>query len=111
MATFNKISSEDSVLRNFVKRSSVEGANRTYQSGAYPNLTHEPKANDLCESHLPAKSYPFLVPSAVKNMLGGPTALAIGAFATTLMSLSFRLMEWRGVAFTNVYIDNFFFVT
>lgn len=38
------------------------------------------------------------------------TALAIGAFATTLTTLSLSLMEWRGVTTTNVYIGNFFFV-
>ena len=38
------------------------------------------------------------------------TALAIGAFATTLTTLSISLMEWRGVTTTNVYIGNFFFV-
>lgn len=38
------------------------------------------------------------------------TALAIGAFATTLTTLGLFLMEWRGVTTTNVYIGNFFFV-
>ena len=38
------------------------------------------------------------------------TALAIGAFATTLTTLSLSLMEWRNVTTTNVYIGNFFFV-
>ena len=38
------------------------------------------------------------------------TALAIGAFATTLTTLSLSLMEWRGVTVTNVYVANFFFV-
>lgn len=38
------------------------------------------------------------------------TALAIGAFATTLTTLALSLMEWRGVTVTNVYIGNFFFV-
>lgn len=41
---------------------------------------------------------------------GEQTALAIGAFATTLTTLSLSLMEWRGVTVTNVYIGNFFFV-
>lgn len=45
------------------------------------------------------------------NIEGGTkTALAIGAFATTLTTLSLSLMEWRGVTTTNVYIGNFFFV-
>lgn len=38
------------------------------------------------------------------------SALAIGAFATTLTTLSLSLMEWRGVTITNVYVGNFFFV-
>ncbi|KAF1981105.1 hypothetical protein K402DRAFT_387114 [Aulographum hederae CBS 113979] len=38
------------------------------------------------------------------------TGLAIGAFATTLTTLSLSLMEWRGVTVTNVFIGNFFFV-
>lgn len=36
--------------------------------------------------------------------------LPIGAFATTLTTLSLSLMEWRGVTVTNVYIANFFFI-
>ncbi|WQF79396.1 Putative acetate transporter GPR1/Ato2/SatP [Colletotrichum destructivum] len=38
------------------------------------------------------------------------TSLPIGAFATTLTTLSLSLMEWRGVTTTNVYIANFFFL-
>ncbi|EGY19191.1 Acetate transporter protein patA like [Verticillium longisporum] len=37
-------------------------------------------------------------------------ALPIGAFATTLTTLSLSLMEWRGVTITNVYVGNFFFI-
>ncbi|SPN99297.1 related to Y.lipolytica GPR1 protein and Fun34p [Cephalotrichum gorgonifer] len=40
----------------------------------------------------------------------GETALAIGAFATTLTTLSISLMELRGVTTINVYVANFFFV-
>lgn len=36
--------------------------------------------------------------------------MAIGAFATTLTTLSLSLMEWRGVTTTNVYVANFFFL-
>jgi succinate-acetate transporter protein len=36
--------------------------------------------------------------------------LAIGAFATTLTTLSLALMEWRHLTVTNVFIGNFFFV-
>jgi hypothetical protein len=38
------------------------------------------------------------------------TALAIGAFATTLTTLGLSLMGWRNVTVTNVFIGNFFFV-
>ncbi|RMZ86540.1 hypothetical protein DV736_g6236, partial [Chaetothyriales sp. CBS 134916] len=53
---------------------------------------------------------PIYLSSSVGSGIGTPTALAIGAFATTLTTLSFSLMEWRGVTTTNVYIGNFFFV-
>lgn len=36
--------------------------------------------------------------------------MPIGAFSTTLTTLSLSLMEWRGVTTTNVYVANFFFV-
>jgi succinate-acetate transporter protein len=36
--------------------------------------------------------------------------LAIGAFATTLTTLSLSLMEWRGVTTANIHVANFFFV-
>lgn len=46
-----------------------------------------------------------------KNQLTFPQSiLPIGAFATTLTTLSLSLMEWRGVTTTNVYIANFFFI-
>lgn len=38
------------------------------------------------------------------------SALAIGAFATTLTTLSLSLMEWRGVTTANAFVANFFFV-
>ncbi|KAL8639493.1 MAG: hypothetical protein Q9228_003482 [Teloschistes exilis] len=50
------------------------------------------------------------VPATLRAQLGSPTALAIGAFSTTLTTLALSLMEWRGVTTTNVYIGNFFFV-
>lgn len=48
------------------------------------------------------------VPITLKAQLGSPTALAIGAFATTLTTLSFALMGWRGVSVTNAFIGDFF---
>lgn len=50
------------------------------------------------------------VPITIKAQLGSPTALAIGAFATTLTTLSFALMGWRGIAVTNAFIGDFFAV-
>ncbi|PYH73226.1 thermophilic desulfurizing enzyme family protein [Aspergillus vadensis CBS 113365] len=49
------------------------------------------------------------VPVAPKS-LGAGSALALGAFGTTLTTLSLSLMEWRGVTITNVYVGNFFFI-
>jgi len=48
------------------------------------------------------------VPITLKAQLGVPTALAIGAFATTLTTLSFALMGWRGVSTTNAFVGDFF---
>ncbi|KAJ6083829.1 hypothetical protein N7467_007964 [Penicillium canescens] len=42
--------------------------------------------------------------------LGAGSALALGAFGTTLTTLSLSLMEWRGVTTANVFIANFFFI-
>ncbi|KAK8239664.1 GPR1/FUN34/yaaH family-domain-containing protein [Phyllosticta capitalensis] len=38
------------------------------------------------------------------------TPFAIGAFATTLTTLSCSLMEWRGVTTTNAFVGNFLFL-
>ncbi|WPH01811.1 Hypothetical protein R9X50_00466500 [Acrodontium crateriforme] len=48
------------------------------------------------------------VPITIKAQLGSPTALAIGAFATTLTTLSLALMDFRGVGVDNAFIGNFF---
>ncbi len=48
------------------------------------------------------------VPITIKSQLGSPTALAIGAFATTLTTLSLALMGFRGVGTTNAFIGDFF---
>lgn len=47
------------------------------------------------------------VPLPLRGQLGSPTALAIGAFATTLTTLSFALMGFRGVSLTNAFIGDF----
>lgn len=36
--------------------------------------------------------------------------MALGAFGTTLTTLSLSLMEWRGVTVTNAFVANFFFI-
>ncbi|CAI7583596.1 unnamed protein product [Penicillium pancosmium] len=43
--------------------------------------------------------------------LGAGSALALGAFGTTLTTLSLSLMEWRGVTTDNVFVANFFFIS
>lgn len=48
------------------------------------------------------------VPITIKAQMGSPTALAIGAFATTLTTLSLALMGFRGVGVTNAFIGDFF---
>ncbi|CAI0644702.1 unnamed protein product [Colletotrichum noveboracense] len=53
-------------------------------------------------------SYPRF--SAPRPLPTAATSLPIGAFSTTLTTLSLSLMEWRGVTTTNVYIANFFFL-
>ncbi|TDZ59838.1 Acetate transporter protein patA [Colletotrichum trifolii] len=54
------------------------------------------------------RSYPSF--RAPRPLPPAATSLPIGAFATTLTTLSLSLMEWRGVTTTNVYIANFFFL-
>jgi hypothetical protein len=60
------MSSEDSIRRNIVKRSSLEEANRYI----YTNLTNETTTNELATPL--GKPYPFLVPGSVKSTLGSP---------------------------------------
>lgn len=55
-----------------------------------------------------AQPYYIPVPITIKSQLGSPTALAIGAFATTLSTLGMALMGFRGVGVTNAFIGNFF---
>ncbi|KAM3520595.1 hypothetical protein NHJ13051_006756 [Beauveria bassiana] len=50
------------------------------------------------------------LPSSAKESDELQSAFPIGAFATTLTTLSLSLMEWRGVTILNVYVANFFFV-
>jgi len=53
---------------------------------------------------------PLIVSQPISTTLGSPTALAIGAFATSLTTLSFALMGWRGVTVSNAFIGDFFFI-
>jgi len=55
-----------------------------------------------------AQPYYIPVPITNKAQIGSPTALAIGAFATTLTTLSLALMGFRGVSVTNAFIGDFF---
>lgn len=81
---------EENVRLNVVKRSSLADAARIY-----PNLTQESIINGF---NSPAgKPYPYFVPSIVNSTLGSPTALAIGAFATTLTTLC-PSASWAGEA-------------
>ena len=92
------MSTEDSIKRHIVQRSSLERANREYTNeSTLPNGSYDEKL-DAPRVHF--------VPSSVKSTLGSPTALAIGAFSTTLTTLSLSLMEWRGVSTSNVFIGN-----
>jgi hypothetical protein len=76
-----KMSSDDSLRRNIVKRSSLEEANRYI----YPNLTNETTANGLAT---PGKPYPFFVPSTVKSTLGSPVSSSmLGEVKTTYKSV------------------------
>ncbi|GIZ38406.1 hypothetical protein CKM354_000182300 [Cercospora kikuchii] len=63
-----------------------------------------PSTNGKGHSH----PYYIPVPITIKSQIGSPTALAVGAFATTLTTLSLSLMGWRGVGVTNAFIGNFF---
>ncbi|KAL4996487.1 GPR1/FUN34/yaaH family-domain-containing protein [Aspergillus recurvatus] len=53
---------------------------------------------------------PVPVQYAKPKSLGAGSALALGAFGTTLTTLSLALMEWRGVTTTNAFVANFFFI-
>ncbi|TQV90586.1 hypothetical protein V2A60_008265 [Cordyceps javanica] len=46
-----------------------------------------------------------------RHLPSSAAAFPVGAFATTLTTLSLSLMEFRGVTVTNVYVANFFFLS
>ncbi|OQD68519.1 hypothetical protein PENDEC_c034G01899 [Penicillium decumbens] len=56
------------------------------------------------------QGYPVPFTAIMPKTLGAGSALALGAFGTTLTTLSLSLMEWRGVTTDNVFVANFFFV-
>ncbi|KAF4837643.1 Acetate transporter protein patA [Colletotrichum siamense] len=72
---------------------------------AIETVRPEPALESSQTVHL---SYPRF--SAPRPLPTAATSLPIGAFSTTLTTLSLSLMEWRGVTTTNVYIANFFFL-
>ncbi|KAL1877680.1 hypothetical protein Plec18167_004646 [Paecilomyces lecythidis] len=97
----------------------------TYENGSVPPVNRKTSTSEKNEdftgveslSHVATyRTQPFAsprvihVPTSVASGLGVPTALGIGAFATTLTTLSLALMEWRGVDTKNVFIANFFFL-
>lgn len=43
-------------------------------------------------------------------ILSAQTAFALGAFATTITTLSCALMEWHGLSTANAFVGNFFFI-
>ncbi|KAL4976246.1 GPR1/FUN34/yaaH family-domain-containing protein [Aspergillus desertorum] len=53
---------------------------------------------------------PIPLQCANPKTLGAGSALALGAFGTTLTTLSLALMEWRGVTTTNAFVADFFFI-
>ncbi|KIW15894.1 hypothetical protein PV08_05944 [Exophiala spinifera] len=83
-------------------------ATRILTATSRPELTQ--RSSGSSTQHPFGEDKPIYLSPGVGHGLGSPTALAIGAFATTLTTLSISLMEWRGVTTTNVYIGNFFFV-
>ncbi|KAF2158550.1 hypothetical protein M409DRAFT_61562 [Zasmidium cellare ATCC 36951] len=64
--------------------------------------------SSLANSTMATQPLYIPVPVTIKAQLGSPTALATGAFSTTLTTLSFALMGWRGVSVTNAFIGDFF---
>ncbi|EME38788.1 hypothetical protein DOTSEDRAFT_180689 [Dothistroma septosporum NZE10] len=70
--------------------------------------TTQSDASSLSKVGGTAQPYYVPVPITIKSQLGSPTALAIGAFATTLTTLSLALMGFRGVGVTNAFIGDFF---
>ncbi|CAD6582995.1 MAG: hypothetical protein ASARMPREDX12_001145 [Alectoria sarmentosa] len=92
--------------------------NRIHQLENIANRSpqHEGKWDALAAGEMSVSSsqsgttYLVPVPVTLKAQLGSPTALAIGAFSTTLATLGLALMEFRGLTITNVFIGNFFFV-
>ncbi|KAF6230849.1 hypothetical protein HO173_010965 [Letharia columbiana] len=92
--------------------------NRIHQLEDIANRSpqHEGKWDALAAGEMSVSSshsgttYLVPVPVTLKAQLGSPTALAIGAFSTTLTTLALALMEFRGLTITNVFIGNFFFV-
>ncbi|CAK3791591.1 acetate transporter [Lecanosticta acicola] len=81
----------------------ASGKIATTQSAASSHSDHDGVATNG-----PAQPYYIPVPITIKSQIGSPTALAIGAFATTLTTLSLALMGFRGVSVTNAFIGDFF---
>ncbi|KAL4734463.1 GPR1/FUN34/yaaH family-domain-containing protein [Aspergillus similis] len=67
-----------------------------------------PKAADALDIERQGTPVPAHHPKP--KTLGAGSALALGAFGTTLTTLSLALMEWRGVTTINAFVANFFFI-
>ncbi|KAK4495051.1 hypothetical protein PRZ48_013378 [Zasmidium cellare] len=80
-----------------------------YEKLASGKIATSPSAaSSLQNGSVTTQPYYIPVPITIKAQLGSPTALAIGAFSTTLTTLSFALMGWRGISVTNAFIGDFF---
>lgn len=93
-------------LQNRIEQ--LEGLrNVTTHEGFYEKLAAGERASTSSGSDGTIQHY-IPVPITIKSQIGSPTALAIGAFATTLTTLSLALMGFRGVSTTNAFIGDFF---
>ncbi|KAJ5144796.1 hypothetical protein N7448_002188 [Penicillium atrosanguineum] len=72
------------------------------------DVVHNDKAAGSVD--LEQQGTPVPCTAVTPKTLGAGSALALGAFGTTLTTLSLSLMEWRGVTTENVFVANFFFI-
>ncbi|PRP85377.1 hypothetical protein PROFUN_07085 [Planoprotostelium fungivorum] len=81
-----------------------------FPSKAPPKDISPPTESTSTIKTIPPTQSPQSIPLPPQAFgLGNPTPLAIAAFSVTLTTLSFALMEWRGVTIQNVFVANFIF--